>query len=80
MQASSECEILALSRCFPLRLQTQTLFDAMGTSHLCQEATLTRLFSHFICAQEERWRDREAKRFGGSHVDGKVEVGRALER
>src|ERR1017187_9258204 len=29
----SKCEILALSRCFPLCLQIQTLLDAVGTSH-----------------------------------------------
>jgi len=33
----SECEILYASRCFPLRLQTQTFLDAVGTSHLCQQ-------------------------------------------
>ncbi len=32
-----KCEILCASRCFPLLLQTQTLLDAVGTSHLCQE-------------------------------------------
>jgi hypothetical protein len=32
----SICEILRASRCFPVRLQTQTLLDAIGTSHLCQ--------------------------------------------
>jgi hypothetical protein len=35
----SKYEILALSRCFPLCLQTQTLLDAVGTSHLCQQET-----------------------------------------
>src|SRR6267154_4938127 len=35
--SGSECEILYASRCFPLRLQTQTFLDAGGTSHLCQE-------------------------------------------
>ena len=35
--SGSECEILYASRCFPLRLQTQTFLDAVGTSHLCQQ-------------------------------------------
>ena len=34
---STKCEMLCASRCFPLRLQTQTLLDAIGTSHLYQE-------------------------------------------
>src|SRR5712671_450920 len=38
-RSGSECEILYASRCFPLRLQTQTFLDAVGTSHLCQEPT-----------------------------------------
>src|SRR6266851_7251275 len=38
--SGSECEILYASRCFPLRLQTQTFLDAVGTSHLCQKPTL----------------------------------------
>ena len=37
----SKCEILRTSRCFPLRLRTRTLLDAIGTSHLCQKQKLT---------------------------------------
>src|SRR5258708_9543754 len=36
VREGSNSEILALSRCFPLCLQTQTLLDALGTSHLYQ--------------------------------------------
>ena len=34
--ARSKCEILAPSKCRPLRLRTRTLRYAVGTSHLCQ--------------------------------------------
>src|SRR5260370_15125808 len=40
LRSGSECEILYASRCFPLRLQTQTFLDAVGTSHLCHFRTL----------------------------------------
>jgi hypothetical protein len=36
----SKCEMFCASRCFPLRLQTQTLLDAVSTSRLGQMATL----------------------------------------
>jgi len=42
----SEYEILYASRCFPLRLQTQTFLDAVGTSHLCHNLTLMRQHSY----------------------------------
>ena len=43
----SKCEILRASRCFLRRLQTQTLFNAAGTSHLCHKRTKDRLRSYF---------------------------------
>src|SRR6266516_524085 len=52
-----EYEILYASRCFPLRLQTQTFLDAVGTSHLCQQRThsaqqIESLIDHFVGARE----------------------------
>jgi hypothetical protein len=38
------------------------------------------LFDHLGGAHEERRRDREAKRFGGSHVDDEVEARGTLKR
>ena len=36
VRVGSKWEILCASRYFPLVLQTQTLLDAVGTSHLCR--------------------------------------------
>ena len=41
---------------------------------------LAQLFDHLGGTHEERRRDREAKRFGGSHVDDEVEARGALKR
>jgi hypothetical protein len=35
-------------------------------------------FDYLFGTHEERWWDREAKRFGGPHMDGEVETRRAL--
>jgi hypothetical protein len=57
------------------------IFDQIGLPASCpvypQQATS---FDHLVGAYQERWRDSEAKRFGGSHVDGEVEMRGALER
>jgi hypothetical protein len=37
VSSGSKCEIIALSRCFPLCCQTQTLLYAVGTSRLYHE-------------------------------------------
>jgi len=37
-------------------------------------------FDHLVSSHEEGRRDRDAKRFGGFHVDGEVEVCGPLER
>ena len=53
--------------------------ELFGARHpfMCQQKTS---FDYLIGAHEERRRDREAKRFGGSHVDSKVEMCGALKR
>jgi hypothetical protein len=43
----SKCEILCASRCFPVRFQTQTLLDAIGTSHLCHKRTFSGVAAYF---------------------------------
>jgi hypothetical protein len=40
VRVGSKCEMLSPSRCLPLCLRTRTSLDAVGTSHLCQKATL----------------------------------------
>ena len=46
----------------------------------CQQRKWSGLFDHLGGAHEERRRDREAKRFGGSHVDDEVEARGTLKR
>ena len=45
-------------------------------SEKCQQETS---FDYLVGAHEEGRRDREAKRFGGLHIDGGVETRRAFK-
>jgi hypothetical protein len=69
-----------LSRVVPTQSLVSVVEAILAMATLGQEGTLTCLFNHFICAYEEGRRNRETKRPCGSHVDGEVKVGRALER
>jgi hypothetical protein len=54
-----------------------------GLQHVCfanTENISPTSINDLVGSHEERWRDREAKRFGGLHVDDEVEVRGALER
>src|SRR6266481_401773 len=68
-RTGSKCEILCASRCFPLRLQTQTLLDAIGHFAFVPKIGLVRWLG--------RWKKITAKArsnilIGGSHaMDGK---------
>jgi hypothetical protein len=48
ISSGSNCEELAASICLPLCPRTQTLLNAVGTSHLCQERFW--LAVHFLSA------------------------------
>ena len=66
--------------------------DAMGAANnrfgsLCDRRRSARsrhwprpLLNHFICAQEQRLRDRDAERLCGLHVDAELELRRPLDR
>ena len=72
--------ILRVRRRLPVYPDKQTFSEPAGMSQRCQQKTFADSFDHLVGAYEERWRDSEAKRFGGSHVDGEVEMRGALER
>jgi hypothetical protein len=63
-----------------LYLQKQTLGGKPSTSAKGRKRKSVGLFDHLVGGDVERRRDREAKHFGGPHVDGEVEVRGALER
>ena len=64
----------------PVYPKQRTLPTRPAMSVSCQTRTSRRLFDQLIGAHEERRRDREAKRFGGPHVDDEVEARGALKR
>ena|SRR6266436_4383146 len=71
---------LAVCWSLPVYPQHRTWLCTAITDAMCQQKTFADSFDHLVGAYEERWRDSEAKRFGGSHVDGEVEMRGALER
>jgi hypothetical protein len=61
------------------QLSVRSLLVA-GVQKPAQQRKWSGLFDHLGGAHEERRRDREAKRFGGSHVDDEVEARGTLKR
>ena len=60
----------------------QRLSDAvsMGELHQSLLRANRRLSIDSFGAHKDRWRDRDAKRFGGLHIDDKVEASGSLKR
>src|SRR6516225_11529505 len=71
----SDCYKFLFHRASSATFATQSAKS--GHSHCSKKAPL---FDHLVGAGEQRWRDVEAKRFGGLEVDHKLVPGRVLHR
>ncbi len=52
----------------------------MYTHRLILSTQVAASLDHFVCAQQQRLRDRNTKRFRGFHVDHQLELGWLLDR